>query len=745
MKLRTRFVLAFLAVGIVTAIVAFAAMRLIGMVNQQFAVLQEDVVPAMVSMLRMEAAVGRLMAEAEGFARSGDEGHREMAQQAIAVIQETTADHIAQTQGKGREENEDALDIADRAASVIALNERLMSAADSANRAQADLDSDLAQLGQQVDAVVVRLDEHVIEVEEGMLSQALLSDELDDEELGLLLGEVVPSALAMLDTKAALHALRGEIVTIAAEGDVSRRERCDQLIATIRENAGLLAEHGVQVGLDEGQEAQEIEGRAMQAILLAQKVIATVEANLNTHADMENARNQMQAEAEALREVVAADVAEHTDEMAAAEEEVARIGRTGGTIVGGIVILALLACVVVALITVRRVLGPITQLSGAAERISSGDLDVSVDVQSQDETGTLANAFNQMVSRLRQALRSEQAERRYLETTVERYVDYAMEVGGGNLSARLSLDGGERPDDDPLIQLGQQLNWMTASLQKVIGQVREAAGSLSSAAAEILASTTQQVSGASEQSAAISQTTTTVDEVRNIAEQTVARAQEVAEAAQRSVEFSRAGEGAVQNTIESMAGIRSRVEGIAENILALSEQTQQIGEIIATVNDIATQSNMLALNASVEAARAGEQGKGFAVVAMEVRSLAEQSKQATAQVEAILSDIQKATNMTVMATEEGTKGVEEGVTLSARTGEVIQQLGSALTQSAQAAAQMVAGGQQQTSGIEQIGLAMGNINQATVQSLASTRQAEKAARDLNELARELMEIVGRYQ
>jgi methyl-accepting chemotaxis protein len=350
-----------------------------------------------------------------------------------------------------------------------------------------------------------------------------------------------------------------------------------------------------------------------------------------------------------------------------------------------------------------------------------------------------------MVSRLRQALRSEQAERRYLETTVKRYVDYAVEVGGGNLSARLSLDGGERPDDDPLVQLGQQLNWMTASLQKVIGQVREAAGSLNSAAAEILASTTQQVSGASEQSAAISQTTTTVDEVRNIAEQTVARAQEVAEAAQRSVEFSRAGEGAVQNTIESMAGIRSRVEGIAENILALSEQTQQIGEIIATVNDIATQSNMLALNASVEAARAGEQGKGFAVVAMEVRSLAEQSKQATAQVEAILSDIQKATNMTVMATEEGTKGVEEGVTLSARTGEVIQQLGSALTESAQAAVQMVAGGQQQTSGIEQIGLAMGNINQATVQSLASTRQAEKAARDLNGLARELMEIVGRYQ
>ena len=119
---------------------------------------------------------------------------------------------------------------------------------------------------------------------------------------------------------------------------------------------------------------------------------------------------------------------------------------------------------------------------------------------------------------------------------------------------------------------------------------------------------------------------------------------------------------------------QSRVESIAENIVALSEQTQQIGEIITTVNDIAAQSNILALNASVEAARAGEYGKGFAVVAVEVRNLAEQSRQATAQVKAILSDIQKATNATVMATEEGTKQVEDGAQLAMKAGEAIEQL-----------------------------------------------------------------------
>jgi methyl-accepting chemotaxis protein len=339
----------------------------------------------------------------------------------------------------------------------------------------------------------------------------------------------------------------------------------------------------------------------------------------------------------------------------------------------------------------------------------------------------------------------EQEQREHLQSTIARYVDYLAQVAKGNLAARVTLDGKERGADDPLIVLGHNLNDMTASLQKMIGQIREAANSLGSAAAEILAATTQQASGASEQAAAVSQTTTTVDEVKAITEQASMRVQEVASASQRTVETARAGQRAVQETIESMTMIRERVEGIAENILALSDQTQQIGEIIATVNEIAAQSNMLALNASVEAARAGEHGKGFAVVAMEVRNLAEQSRQATAQVKAILSEIQRATNSTVMATEEGTKGVERGVQLSSQAREAIEQLAAVINESAQIATQVVVGGRQQQTGIEQIATAMQNINQANIQNLASTRQAEKSAQSLNELARQLNETVEQYR
>ena len=331
-----------------------------------------------------------------------------------------------------------------------------------------------------------------------------------------------------------------------------------------------------------------------------------------------------------------------------------------------------------------------------------------------------------------------------LQTVVEQYGDFMAKVGQGNLSDRLELNEDGRRQD-PLVTLGHRLNESVSSLQSMIRQIHDAASKLDSASAEILTATTQQASGASEQSAAISQTTTTVDEVRTITEQSVARAQEVAGTSRRTVEVSQSGRQVIQDTIVSMQSIKTRVESIAENILALSEQTQQIGEIIATVNDIATQSNILALNASVEAARAGEYGKGFAVVAVEVRNLAEQSRQATAQVKAILSDIQKATNATVMATEEGSKGVEEGVQLAAQTQEVIEQLAAVIEESAQAATQVVAGGRQQSTGVEQIAVAMQNINQATTQSLASTRQAEKAARNLNDLARSLSELVEQYQ
>lgn len=378
-----------------------------------------------------------------------------------------------------------------------------------------------------------------------------------------------------------------------------------------------------------------------------------------------------------------------------------------------------------------------------ADKVSAGDLDgqLSLEGDEDDLLVRLGSNINDMVDSLRQRVSAEQEARQYLEQTVDNYLAFIQQVAAGDLTARLSLNG----KDDAMTTLGWNLNGMVESLGQMTDQIREATGNISSAAAEILAATSQQASGANEQSAAISQTSTTIDEVKTIVEQSFAKAQSVAERAQQTQNISHTGQQAVTNTVDSMNQIKERVEGIAENILALSEQTQQIGEITSTVNDIASQSNLLALNASVEAARAGEHGKGFAVVAVEVRNLAEQSKQATAEVKGILNEIQRATNATVMAMEEGTKGVDAGVQLTSQTGKTIQQLASSIAESASAAQQIVASAQQQTTGIEQIALAIKNINQATLQNLASTRQAEKSAQDLSSVARQLEAVVARYK
>jgi hypothetical protein len=183
----------------------------------------------------------------------------------------------------------------------------------------------------------------------------------------------------------------------------------------------------------------------------------------------------------------------------------------------------------------------------------------------------------------------EQEQREYLQSTVQRYVEYETTVAQGNLQSRLTVEENGRGLDDPLVVLGNQLNATTAAMQAMILQIRDAAGALSSQAAEILATTTQQASGATEQSAAISQATTTVDEIKTIAGQLMNRSQTVAETAQRTVEVSRAGQDRVREAIAGMAQIKARVDVIEENILALSERTQQIGAIIDAVNDIGHQ------------------------------------------------------------------------------------------------------------------------------------------------------------
>ncbi len=343
---------------------------------------------------------------------------------------------------------------------------------------------------------------------------------------------------------------------------------------------------------------------------------------------------------------------------------------------------AVLLALAMALLLTRVIALPLQTLTAAAERITGGDLNVSLPVDTRgDEVGALARSFGRMVTDLREQIRG----------------------------------------------------------------LIEGANVLGAAASEIVASTAQLAASASESAAAVSETTTTVEEVRQTAQVANEKAKLVSDSAQKSVQIAQGGRKSTEDVAAGMGRIREQMEAIAASMVRLSEQSQAVGQIIASVEDLATQSNLLAVNAAIEAAKAGEHGKGFGVVAQEVKSLAEQSRQATNQVRAILTDIQKATTSAVMATEQGSKAVEAGAKQTEVAGEAIQALGASVNAAAGAATQIAASSQQQLVGVDQVAGAMESIKQASAQNVAGAKQLETAARNLNELGQRLKLMVERYK
>lgn len=309
----------------------------------------------------------------------------------------------------------------------------------------------------------------------------------------------------------------------------------------------------------------------------------------------------------------------------------------------------------------------------------------------------------------------------------------------------LTVMVGDSDTNDEIGILMHSFKDMLDTLRNMTSQIKEAANGLATAASEISASVTQIASSATETATAANETSTTVEEVRQTALDSNRKAKHVSESAQKAVQISQTGEKSVSETIEGMHRIEQQMESIAQSIMKLSEHGQAIGGIIATVEDVAEQSNLLAVNASIEAAKAGEQGKGFAVVAQEVKSLAEQSRQATLRVRQILDDIQKSTSSAVMTTEQGSKAVEAGVTQSKEAGESIKRLASSVGEAAQATTQISVSSQEQLVGMDQVVSAMESIKQASTQNVTATKQVESAARDLHDLGQRLKQLVEQYQ
>ena len=385
-------------------------------------------------------------------------------------------------------------------------------------------------------------------------------------------------------------------------------------------------------------------------------------------------------------------------------------------------LLALLTSVAAALLLNSMIAKPLQDISGVAEKIALGDLSAGALTNGQrgDEVGILSQTFSRMAGSLREK------------------AGLAGQIAAGNLKVEV------KPQSEK-DELGKTFALMVGNLRNITGEIKEGVNVLATSASEIMASTSLVASGTAETATAMSQTASTVEELKQTAQLSNQKAKHVSDTAQRVVQVSQGGKKSVGDTIEGMNRIREQMESIAESTIRLSEQGQAIGEIIATVNDLAERSNLLAVNAAIEAAKAGGHGRGFVVVAQEIKSLAEQSKQATAQVRTILNDIRQATNAAVMATEQGSKAVEAGVKQSGEAMEAIRTLTDSIAESAQAATQIAASSHQQLVGMDQVALAMESIKQAGAQNAASTKQTETTAQGLHELGQKLKELVERYR
>ncbi len=243
--------------------------------------------------------------------------------------------------------------------------------------------------------------------------------------------------------------------------------------------------------------------------------------------------------------------------------------------------------------------------------------------------------------------------------------------------------------------------------------------------------------------AAVTQTTTIVEEVRQTVEVSSKKAQNVSTDARNVLQTSELGQKAANDVLQGMQAIKEHMDSLTQTILTLRNQTKQVGEIIATVDDIAQQSNLLAVNAAIEAARAGEQGKGFAVVAQAIKSLAEQSKKSTSNVRSILNEIVEATASATMKTEHGSKVVADGEVFAKQAGNAMVVLADSMHRSAQAAIQIEASSQQQLQGVQQVLEAMKSVEEASNDNQKGAKELEEAVTRLNDLGGNLKRLTER--
>jgi methyl-accepting chemotaxis protein len=327
---------------------------------------------------------------------------------------------------------------------------------------------------------------------------------------------------------------------------------------------------------------------------------------------------------------------------------------------------------------------------------------------------------------------------RRLSDMVDRVKDVAE--GEGDLTKRLEITA-----DDEIGELARWFNTFMDKLHDILVQVASNTHSLATAGKDIADSSRQQARGVELQKGQTDQVATAMQEMATTVQQVSENSNNASTASQKAAETARAGGKIVEETLTRMRSIADSVGQTAKQVQELGKRSDEIGRIIGVIDEIADQTNLLALNAAIEAARAGEQGRGFAVVADEVRKLAERTSSATKEITNMIRTIQTETMNAVAAMKAGTKEVELGVESTTMAGSSLHEIISTNEHLSEMIVHIATASTEQSAATEEINGSIEQIAKITGSSALSMQQTNDALEDLSGLASNLQRLVNHFR
>jgi methyl-accepting chemotaxis protein len=402
----------------------------------------------------------------------------------------------------------------------------------------------------------------------------------------------------------------------------------------------------------------------------------------------------------------------------------------------GFVSLGILSAVTLVLSAVT--IAPVRDLMRVAEALGRGDLSKKAKVTTGDELGQLGDTLNSTIDRLQGLIQTE-SDRDKMQHQVMDLLSVVSTAAEGDLTVKAEVTA------DALGSVADAFNLMITGLTTLVTQASDVATEIQRSTSEILHSSERMRQGAEVQAAQIR---TASDAVNAMSHTTQRMAENAKAATQTSLKATQAavkGGASVAETIKGMQRIRATVQSTGKKIKGLGERSLEIGAIIEVINEIATQTNLLALNAAIEAARAGEQGRGFAVVADEVRKLAERAARATKDITGLIKGIQVETSEAVTIMEEGTREVEEGTKLADQAGAALREIEQIVQQTAGLVTDITRAAGDQVKVTESVVSSMDSILKQTQETTHGVQDTVTTIGKMAELSKRLTDAIGRFK